>query len=77
MDARLFRIVVLVLLNRPVHGGVCNRKRGDDIKCLGFEAPPRVEDGGVEGAGEGALTVCGYGVGGYAFLCLRSWDRTY
>jgi len=72
VDPRLLRIVVLVLLNRPIHGRVRDGERRDDVERLGLEAPPRIEDGGVEGAGEGRLAVRGYGVRGYAFLGLRA-----
>ena len=64
-----------LLLDRPIHRRVRDRERRDDVECLGLEAAPGVEDGGVEGAGEGRLTVCGYGVRGYALLCLRAWRR--
>jgi len=40
VNPRLFRIVVLIFLDRPVHRRVCDCERRDDVECLGLEAPP-------------------------------------
>lgn len=50
-------------LDSPVHGGVGDDERGRNVENLVAEATESVEDGGVEGTGEGALAVSREGVG--------------
>lgn len=50
-------------LDSPVHHAVGDDERGDNVENLVAEATESVEDGGVEGTGEGPLAVGREGVG--------------
>lgn len=53
-------------LNSPVHGGVSDHERRNDVEELGFRSAEGVEDGSVESTSERALTVGRQSVGGNA-----------
>jgi hypothetical protein len=62
-------------LNSGFHGHVRDGKGRDHVERLPSKSSPGVEDGGMEGAGERALAVGRYGVGGYAFLGRGTWEE--
>ena len=55
-------------MNCPIHDVVCGDERRRDVEYLSGEAPPCVEDGVVDRAGEGVLTVRADTVGNDALL---------
>lgn len=57
------RGILGIPLNSPVHGSIGNDERGRHVENLVTETAEGVEDGGVEGAGQGPLTVGREGVG--------------
>ena len=59
-------------MDGPVHGVVADDHGRDDVEDLAAETAEGVEDGVVEGAGEGLLAVGGQAVGDDAALLLAA-----
>lgn len=65
--------VCILPLNSPVQSSVGNDKGGNNVEDLSAETTERVEDGGVESTGEGALTVGGEDIGRDALGGRAAW----
>lgn len=48
---------ILLPLDSPVHSKVCDNEWRSDVKDLGAESPPGVEESGVKGSGKRTLSV--------------------
>lgn len=64
---------VILPLDGPVHGGVCNNEGRDNVEDLVAETAEDVEDGSVSGTGQRTLTVRGQRVGGNALGGRATW----
>lgn len=81
MVYRTYHRIQVLPLNRPVHGSVGSNERRNNVEDLVTEATEAVEDGGVEGAGEGALAVGRERVGRNALggraACIVAYQRLF
>jgi len=67
------RIIEHSPLGRPVHQLIPDQQRNGPVQYLSLGSPVCVEDGGVRGAGERALSVLRHGVCDDAFLWWGAW----